>query len=229
MNRKISLDQFITNYSCVDLSLARHQIKIIVDWLFKNQSRLVFVFDGLDQMNKTVDLEKLSQKTITPDAKVNSFHWLASILSRKILTQAKIIVTSRPYALTCLSGDCRPEKSYKLDGFSEDDFMKVLRFYIDDETIQGQIFSAIKQYELEKTVSSPISMYLITKMIFNDQINLSTLTSFGLLTIVFEKFYTTKNAHLDETGKNKPLIGFSCRDNYIAKEIFCNCAGRDRC
>ena len=203
MNRKLSLETFITKYSCVDLYLNQDERKQFIDWLCKNQSRLVLVIDGLDLLTKTIDLNKFSDSSLTFDDKSKSSHWLASILSRKILTQAKIILTSRPYALTCLSGDLRPLKSFKLDGFYEDDFKKVLRFYTNDEVKEGRVFRAIKHYKLEKIVSSPISMYLITKIIFDDQVNINSLTPFGLLANVFDKFYTTKNVQLDENGNKK--------------------------
>ena len=203
LNSKISLGQFITNYSCVDISLTGHERKKVLDWLFENQSRLVLVFDGLDQFTKTNNLNELSERSVNRDKKLKSNHWFASILSRKILTKANIIVTSRPYALTCLPGSFRPQKSFKLDGFSENDFEKVLKFYIDDETNLGQVNKAIKQFKLEKIVSSPISMYLITKIIFDDPVNLRNSTSFGLFAIFFEKFYTTKNIQLKEDGNEK--------------------------
>ena len=202
-NTKLSLDQFITKYSCVDLSLNEDERKQFVDWLCKNQARLVLVIDGLDLLTKTIDLNEFSDSSLTFDDKSEPGNWLASILSRKILTKAKIVLTSRPYALTSLSGDFRPQKYFRLNGFAEVDFKKVLRFYIDDNIYLGRIYSAIKQFRLEKIVSSPISMYLITKIIFDDRVDLSSLTPFGLLVSVFEKFYTTKNIQLEKDGSDK--------------------------
>ena len=202
-NKKFSLGQFFTKHSCVDLLLVDEESKRFVEWIFKNQSRIILVFAGLDQLNKTIDLDKLSKKTLTFDDEATSGHWLASILSRQILTKTKIIVTSRPYALTCLCGDLRPQKKFKLDGFSELNFKKVLKFYIDNEIKLGQVYSTIKQNKLDHIVSNPISMYLITKIISDDQVDYENLTSFGLHAIVFEKLYATKNIQLDEKGNEK--------------------------
>ena len=94
---------------------------------------------------------------------------------------------------------------FKLDGFSEVNFEKVLKFYIDDNIQLSQIYSTIKQHKLEQIVSNPISMYLITKIISDDQVEFANLSSFGLLAIVFEKFYASKNVQLDENG-NKKMI-----------------------
>ena len=79
----------------------------------------------------------------------------------------------------------------------------MIKFYIDDDNNLRHIYNAIKQYKLEKTVSSPISMYLITKIIFDDGVDLRNLTSFRLLVSVFEKFYATKNIQLKEDGSDK--------------------------
>ena len=59
---------------------------LLVGYL-KINPRLVLVFDGLDQLNKTIDFDKISKNYLTCDDKVTSNRWLASVLSRQILTK----------------------------------------------------------------------------------------------------------------------------------------------
>ena len=203
---KLTLPEFFTLYCCVDLILTNDEKEVFSDWLVRNQSRFVIVFDGLDQLSKDNDINTLVKTCVTPKNKLTAGHWLAAIMSRQILTRTNLIVTSRPFAVTCLVGDLRPHKLFTLEGLTDDDLKKVLMFYTGEETISNEIYSTIIQHDLFEIASNPLSLFLLTKVIAFDHIFFESLTSFSLHVTVFEKLYSTKNAQIDKDGKKKMLM-----------------------
>ena len=206
LTEELSLAEFFTVYCCVDLLLTKDDREVFRDWLLRNQSRFVIVFDGLDQLSNNVDINNLVDDCVKIKKKKTSGHWLAAVMSRKILTRTKVIVTSRSFSITCLSGDLKPQKLFTLEGLTNEDLKKALTFYVEEEAYFNDIYNTIRKHDLFKIASNPLSLFLLTKIIATDQIDYENLTSFNLLAIVFEKFYSTKNVQLAKNGSQKLLL-----------------------
>jgi len=203
-NKKINLGQFLTKYCCVDLMLDNKEFKFFVNWLVENQSRFVLILDGLDQLTNKIDLNRMSEVSPDQNEKFTPGQWLASILSRKVLTETKIILTSRPYSLTCLCGDLKPQKMFTLEGFTEAGLEEALKLYVDEDK-RNLIQRTIKNNNLGVIAANPISLFLLTKVVTDDQIEYENLTPSKLHVAVFEKFFATKNASVNRQQQEKML------------------------
>ena len=206
LTEELSLAEFFTVYCCVDLLLTNDDREVFSDWLVRNQSRFVIVMDGLDQLSNNVDINELVDTCVPLKKRMTAGHWLAAVMSRQILTRTKVIVTSRSFSITCLSGDLKPQRLFTLEGLTDEDLKKALTFYVEEEAYFNQIYNTIRQHKLFKIASNPLSMFLLTKIIATDQIDYENLTSFNLHATVFEKFYSTKNAQLAIDGSQKLLL-----------------------
>ena len=184
--------------------LDNKEFKVFVNWLIENQSRIVLVLDGLDQLTNKIDLNKLSEIYPDQNEKFTPGQWLASILSRKVLTETKIILTSRPYSLSCLCGDLKPQKMFSLEGFTKEGLEEALKLYVDEEK-RNLIQSIIKNNELGVIAANPISLFLFTKIVTDDQIKYENLTPSKLHVAVFEKYFATKNASINTKRREKML------------------------
>ena len=96
------------------------------NWLTSNQKRCWFLVDGYDQSNFTID-EHAPNTNINNEATVKT--WISLLFSKKIMKRSRVVFTSRPSSLLSLPVTHRPQLFYSLNGFKQDDLLRVIRVY----------------------------------------------------------------------------------------------------
>ena len=199
LDETANLSQFILDYSCCSFLNDEAILDEFSTWLLENENKVVLVFDGLDQM---ASLELTTNFKTSLEANQTSKQWISAILARKVLSNCKLILTSRPYALCSLDGDFTADCSLSLEGFLIENLESVLAFYL-NKTETEKLFVLLKNKRLVKLATNPNSAFLLIKMFEEGfKFNVDDITDTSLYNNVFESMIETKSFSV-ENSKDK--------------------------
>ena len=116
-------------YFSSDIRFNENQINEAFAWLLANQHKVTLVLDGLDQARfKPNRLELPPYVDTNKSYKPSELLFL--ILSRYILPDVRLILTSRPHSILNFDKAIQPKLVVYLDDLSEDDMKTLFRFYL---------------------------------------------------------------------------------------------------
>ncbi|XP_066577335.1 NACHT, LRR and PYD domains-containing protein 3 isoform X1 [Amia ocellicauda] len=135
------VDLLLLNYSHLDSSIGE---------ILKRPDKILFVVDGFDEFRFSIGqpLHELCRKTDEPSAVDNL---LASLLRRRLLPEACLILTTRPSALEHLK-DMKPDGCFEIMGFPEEHREEYFQRFFTDETVAAQAFQHIQENEVVYTM-----------------------------------------------------------------------------
>ncbi|XP_072891283.1 NACHT, LRR and PYD domains-containing protein 3-like [Hemitrygon akajei] len=126
--------------------------------VWKNPKGLLFIFDGLDEFNDTIDFadsrrDTEPQSTCTdPGFKCKVSDIVYSLIQHKLLPGCSVLVTTRPTALHLLE---KAEISVwaEILGFVGEERKEYFMRYFEDQTVAEAVFKHVKENEILYTMS----------------------------------------------------------------------------
>ncbi|XP_072892223.1 NACHT, LRR and PYD domains-containing protein 3-like [Hemitrygon akajei] len=126
--------------------------------VWKNTEGLLFIFDGLDEFNDTIDFadnrrDTEPQSTCTdPEIKCKVSDIVYSLIQHKLLPGCSVLVTTRPTALHLLE---KAEISVwaEILGFVGEERKEYFIRYFEDQTVAAAVFKHMKENEILYTMS----------------------------------------------------------------------------
>ncbi|XP_072892407.1 NACHT, LRR and PYD domains-containing protein 3-like isoform X2 [Hemitrygon akajei] len=126
--------------------------------VWKNPEGLLFIFDGLDEFNDTIDFadsrrDTEPQSTCTdPDFKCTVSDIVYSLIQHKLLPGCSVLVTTRPTALHLLE---KAEISIQAEilGFVGEERKEYFIRHFEDQTVAEAVFKHVKENEILYTMS----------------------------------------------------------------------------
>ena len=202
MDEVSSFSQFLLDYGCCGFFSDESTADGLGKWLLENQSKVVLIMDGFDQLSC---LELTTRFKASLDRKQTSKQWISAVLARKVLSECKVVLTSRSYALCSLDGDFAADDSFSLQGFRTDkDVESALHLYAEREADRDRAtrcFELIKEKGLLKLVASPINAFLLFQVVgMGVNFDFDNFTTAHLYNLVFNKIFYTKSY-----GHKKPF------------------------
>ena len=98
----ISLKQLLLSFPMIlfanEVLVKEHDLDVAFKWLLKNQNKITIIFDGLDQARFTLEDLKV-QSAVDVNKKYLPSELLFFILSRSLIPDVRLIVTSRPHSI----------------------------------------------------------------------------------------------------------------------------------
>lgn len=199
-NDSTNFYRFLLENSCYDIFIDKDQINGLNKWLSKNQSRVVIILDGLDRMSNT---HLCTDFIVSLDKKQSSKQWVSAILARKVLSNSKVILTSRPWAVCSLDGEYTTDYSLSLDGFSAEDIRTVLELYV-DKSEANALFKSFTDNKIVELAKNPSCTFMLIE-IARDKLKVDTddITRTYLYNRVFEKRLSKSNRRTTDETINK--------------------------
>ncbi|XP_072892473.1 NACHT, LRR and PYD domains-containing protein 3-like [Hemitrygon akajei] len=163
--------QFVFSFKFRDLNSINHRINLtelildqypyfanILREVWKNPAGLLFIFDGLDELNDRTDFADSRRGTepwstcTDPEFKCKVFDIVCSLIQGKLLPGCSVLVTTRPTALHLLE---KAEISIRAEilGFSGEERKKYFFRYFEDQTVVAAVFKHLKENEILYTMS----------------------------------------------------------------------------
>ncbi|XP_072893700.1 NACHT, LRR and PYD domains-containing protein 3-like [Hemitrygon akajei] len=126
--------------------------------VWKNPEGLLFIFDGLDEFNDTIDFSDSRRDTETrytctdPEFKCKVSVIVYSLIQHKLLPGCSVLVTTRPTALRLLE---KAEISVWVEilGFVGEERKEYFIRYFEDQTVAEAVFKHVKENEILYTMS----------------------------------------------------------------------------
>lgn len=134
-------------------------------WLISNEKRCWFLIDGYDQSNFTID-QSAPPTNINDKATVKT--WMSLLFSKKIMKKSRVVFTSRPSSVLSLPVTHRPQLVYSLNGFKEDDLLRVIRMYNPQKAEHIHKFVKEKGPVFLNLVRNPFVVALVSLIFEND-------------------------------------------------------------
>ena len=199
--------QFLLDNSCCSFLNDELILDEVSTWMISNENKVVLVLDGLDQISS---LNLTTRFKTSLNKNQSAMHWISAILARKVLSNSKIILTSRPYALSSLHGNFTPTCIYTLHGFCVDSLQSVLDFYL-NKTKAKTTFELLKSKRLTKLATNPNSTFLLVKA-FEEGFNFDgeDITSTLLYATVFDSMFRTKSFDIENSEEKLTLLEGVC-------------------
>ena len=122
---KLTLQELLLKNQFANFGFSVENCQQVFSWIINNQSKCLLVIDGLDQAQFKID-EQPPEKSC--DSRLNVSTIIACLFKKIFLPNVRIIVTSRPHAVLDLHHSQRPEAVYQLEGLSDENTDKLLRF-----------------------------------------------------------------------------------------------------
>ena len=187
--------------SCSDIYLDDNVLNGFTKWLTENQNKTVVILDGLDRTSN-LQLPKVFKTNL--DKIHTSKHWISAILARKVLSNCKVILTSRPYALCSLHGDFTGNCNFKLDGFTNKNVEMAIDLYVEkeeDKEKAKRCYKLIIEKRLLKLATNPNSIFLLFQIVDTGiDIESEDITTTSLYNKVFTNVFNTKSYAHEETN-----------------------------
>ena len=196
--------------------LRESEFECIFAEICANPQNAIFIFDGLDEFGG--NLEKfqnfLDQSRMSPDdptCPMSAMYLFIKILSGQILSDAAVLVTSRPTANDVLS-KLHFDRKVEIIGFTEQKIINyVEKFCANHEKneLQSKIWNHIKSSKLKNLCYIPVNCFIVCVTVINcigdegnDNALPTTLTELYQAALV----YFHKNHDRNETKEHKKVI-----------------------
>ena len=211
---------------CSNIDLESNKIKKgFTKWFQENENKTIIVFDGLDRINRS-KLPKSVKSSL--DRILTSKQWISNILARRVLTNSKVILTSRPFALCSLDGEFVTQYSYTLQGFAEEDVQKALNLYVEREEDKDKAkscFKTITQKNLMQLSTNPNNVFLLFQL-FKSELDFESedITAASLYNKVFNNVLRTQSySHNKPTEEimiklEKMCFELTCQRKFVIEE-----------
>ena len=126
---KLTLQQLLLKKKFANFNFAPEKYQKVFSWILANQSKCLLVLDGLDQAQFDLSDEP-PQEDYDESLNVNTI--IGCLFNKTFLPEVRIIVTSRPHALSPLHHTLRPDIIYQLQGLSQHDTATLLQCFAGD-------------------------------------------------------------------------------------------------
>ena len=199
--------KFLLDNSCCNFISDRLILDKLSTWLIDNGNKVVLVLDGLDQISNL----KLTLKfKPSLNEKQTAKQWISAVLARKVLSDSRIILTSRSFALSSLNGEFKSDCSYSLDGFCFGSLQSVLELYLNKNKAR-EMFEQLKSKRLTNLASNPNSAFLLVKAFEeNFNFNVEDITTTLLYTKVFDSMSRSKSFRVENSEKKLTTLEKIC-------------------
>ena len=196
--------------------LSESEFESIFAEIWANLQNAIFIFDGLDEFGG--NLEKFQnffdQSRMSPDdptCPMSAMYLFIKILSGQILSDATVLVTSRPTANDVLS-KLHFDRKVEIIGFTEEKIENyVEKFCANHEKseLKAKIWNHIKSSELKNLCYIPVNCFIVCVTLLNcigDEGNDNALPT--TLTELYQSalVYLHKNHDRNETKERKKVI-----------------------
>ena len=152
-------------YFSSGFSFSENQTDEALAWLLSNQHEVTLVLDGLDQARfEITSIKDLSNVDVYKKYLPSELIFL--ILSRKILPDVRLILTSRPHSVLNFSEIIQPNFVLYLDDLSETDMRKLMSFYVHTGDVD-QIVSKLqeKSPRVQQLIYCPLFLRLFAMLV----------------------------------------------------------------
>ena len=131
------------------------------------------------------------------------------------MSNSKIILTSRSFALSSLNGDFRSSCKYSLDGFCVDSLQSVIELYLKQikisKTKAKQIFELLKSKKLTKLATNPNNVFLLVQAFKEGfDFDVEDITSTLLYTTVFDSMFRTSSFNVENSEEKLTIFERIC-------------------
>ena len=221
LEEESSFPRFLLENSCCDVYIDENIENGFLKWLMKSQDKLVIILDGFDQL-KSLQLTKDFKSSL--DKRQTSQQWISSILARKVLSNCKVVLTSRPHALCTLDGDFAADRNFSLAGLSVENLESALELYVGRER-KNDLFQFIKEKRLMQLATNPNNAFLLFK-IFDSGLELGSedVTTASLYNKVFDNIFMTRSYGHEEMKAEKLVkleficYKLTCKRKFVIEE-----------
>ena len=196
--------------------LSESEFECIFVEIWANPQNGIFIFDGLDEFGG--NLEKFQnffdQSRMSPDdptCPMSAMYLFIKILSGQILSDATVLVTSRPTANDVLS-KLHFDRKVEIIGFTEEKIENYVEKFCANHgksELQSKIWKPIKSSELKNLCYIPVNCFIVCVTLLNcigdegnDNALPTTLTELYQAALV----YFHKNHDRNETKESKKVI-----------------------
>ena len=225
LDEKCNFSRFLLENSCTDIFLDEAILKGFTKWLVENQTRTVVILDGLDRL---VNVELPENFKSTLDRVQTSKQWISAILSRKVLSDCKVILTSRPFAICSLDGDFTANYNYTLEGLKIENVESALQLFVEtenDKEIAKECFKVIKEKRLLKLATNPNNAFLLFQIVESGlDLESEDITTASLYNKVFNNVFHTKSySHKEPTEEDmvkleRICFELTCKRKFVIEE-----------
>ncbi|XP_051865185.1 NACHT, LRR and PYD domains-containing protein 3-like isoform X2 [Pristis pectinata] len=133
-------------------------LRNVLEKLWKNPEKLLFIFDGLDEFNDTIDFgdcrkdTKPQQLCTDPEFRCKVSDIVYSLIQHKLLPGCSVLVTTRPTALHLLE---KAEISVwaEILGFVGEERKEYFSRYFEDQAVAAAVFKHVEENEILYTMS----------------------------------------------------------------------------
>ena len=200
----------------VGSKMSENEFESVFAEILANLQNAIFIFDGLDEFGG--NLEKfqsfLDQSELSPDDPTYLMSAMAlfiKILSGQILSDATVLVTSRPTANDVLS-KLHFDRTVEIIGFTEEKIENYVEKFCANHgksELQSKIWKHIKSSELKNLCYIPVNCFIVCVTVINcigDEGNDNALPT--TLTELYEAalVYFHKNHDRNETKERRKVI-----------------------
>ena len=225
LHEECIFSRFLLENSCTDIFLDDTVLKGFTKWLIENQHRTVVILDGLDRL---ANQELPENFKATLDRVQTSKQWISAILSRKVLSDCKVILTSRPFAICNLDGDFTANYNYTLEGLKVESVESALQLFVEkeeDKETARECFKVIKEKRLLNLATSPNNVFLLFQIVESGlDLDSEDITTASLYNKVFNNVFHTKSySHKVPTEENmvkleKICFELICKRKFVIEE-----------
>ena len=135
-NVRMSLKYFLSGYVFITHHVSvspDEDIETSFQWLLHNQENVVIIFDGLDQAR--FDIANQPPNDATMDDKLLPEVLISLILSRKVLPDTRVIITSRPHSIVNFSTHIQPDEVIYVNDLKRTGMVELMNFYIGEDNV----------------------------------------------------------------------------------------------
>ena len=154
--------------------LSESEFESIFAEIWANPQNAIFIFDGLDEFDG--NLKKFQnffdQSRMSPDdptCPMSAMHLFIKILSGQILSDATVLVTSRPTANDVLS-KLHFDRTVEIIGFTEEKIENYVEKFCANHgknKLQSKIWNHIKSSELKNLCYIPVNCFIVCVTLIN--------------------------------------------------------------
>ena len=152
-------------YFSSDFVLSENETDEALSWIVANQRNVTIVLDGLDESSF-----KVSSFTVSSNVDVHKkclpSELLFLLLSRNILPDVRLILTSRPHFVLKLDALIQPKFVLFLDDLSETSMMTLMSYYVKTGEVE-QIVSKLleKSPRVQQIIYCPLFLRLFASLV----------------------------------------------------------------
>ncbi|KAJ3620564.1 hypothetical protein MTP99_004502 [Tenebrio molitor] len=177
--RKKTLPELLNKF--LDIKPDHRTMEDKIKDVFKNQKKIVFLFDGLDELHQ------------------NSLKWAIKAI-RKLINEGYIIwVSSRPNLKNILENDLKVCTIFDIKEFEREDQEKYIQKRLEEaekeekliERAMKVIFSGTSTTNKNNILGVPLQLYIITEVLIEDE-DFKNLDKLLVVTYMYDRFFQEK-------------------------------------